>query len=237
MSPLAVLLAAGLTLSTVPGHTDVPQFARYAPLPVTATNVLDTNLLAGMTIEYYLDTIIRLMRPSSLYLQLSAINRETIEQLDKEARHMARQSTLVELFRAHISYDMNGDFTINRSEIEESLRRALPEMERVEALGLASTAADRMDREVEAFMNNDLDGDGTVTLPELSVMADRASVNSQGQPYMRETINALLALDPNGDGRLTTRELSDLAEAYFLALDTNGDLVISEDERKARPSP
>ena len=80
----------------------------------------------------------------------------------------------------------------------------------------------------ERIMENDADGDGSISRREFETMlAARGGRAQQNGGRIFERIDA------NGDGQIAGAELDRIVEMQAKRLDTNGDGIISEAERQA----
>ncbi len=178
-----------------------PENAAAATIP----DALLASIRAGTTIEQYIASTIAPIRQADR--DQDGLDHADIERLQIIARARDRANGIGQVLR----YDLDGDFTVTRTELAQSANGD-PEQ-------LSPMLASLLKR-------YDSDGDGRITLEEAanSALRNRDTDTS---------LENLLALDPDGDGRLTATELRFVAQNAFAIVDSDGDGVISKEEDAA----
>lgn len=115
-----------------------------------------------------------------------------------------------------MGFDGNFDGQVTRREVYE----------RFEASQSFDTTP--LDSRVSKIMEGDLNGNGIISITEMSAMEDIKKLSSKNNtPFL------LLELDPNGDGVLTGLEFKKILTKAFRTVDVNRDDILSDDELEA----
>ena len=161
---------------------------------------------------------------SHLLMQIRQNGRDqhSIDQTDIDA---AREKRLIEEKRrkvqSYLLYDMNFDGQVTRDEIAQTLQNNdkpnNPDL------------SDHLEKQISGFMKADIDGNGIISLSEMSTLDEK---NSTRRTRRLDEFEDLLKLDPNKDGKLTVQELEKIARETFDKIDINKDGIASVDELK-----
>ncbi len=139
----------------------------------------------------------------------NSLDRQDIDNLLKKEIDSRRREHFISLVR----YDLNFDGRVTRDEIKETLSQT-----------------EHYDRRINDIMKADKDGDGILTLKEMSALPEEQHAHSDSKI---NSLAELLALDPDHDGKLTAIELESLAHKVYRTVDENSDGTLSQDELQA----
>lgn len=176
--------------------------------PSSPDSILLAQLRSNLSIERYLADLLEPLR--NLSRSGDALTAADVAFEQRKSLVDARARSLAEVMR----YDLDGDQVVTEAEGMQSQRQQ---------------TGDRYPPRLEnIFNNNDLNGDGKITIAEIyAAAADNSRV------YGATRLDAVLAMDPNKDGRLTVVELAALGRAAFARVDTDGNGMISATEIEA----
>ncbi len=155
-------------------------------------------------------------------IRQAARDHKSLTQQDvDDAKQRAVDARRRQQFQQVVRYDLNRDGQVTSEEV-----RRVYLQEREERGENAQGCEDEANRFIKTY---DVDGDGIISLAEMSALPANQRENYQ----QNGNIEALLELDPNHDGKLTVEELEILARNAFATIDTDGNGVASPDELQA----
>lgn len=190
--------------------------AVYAESPKSIKDYPDIITKAMSRSNFYEDTVSNVFRSADIneannYL-LSA---ETLKKKEAEYKQQKRTSQISQL----LSMDNDNSGTVSKKEIEDSLvarSRGLNER--------------YMERQLEQYNAYDKNQDGVIDFTEMRELSEQVT---QGFERQLTPLRQLLEQDPNNDQKVTAGELREITSAAFKLVDSNGDLALSAEEKKA----
>lgn len=212
---LGGVIAAPFLHTSAFAKSEPERYGSYAEIP----SILKTR--SSSYKEQYISNILANIRQYGRTKM--AIDAEDVKGFMERDARQRRISKINEFVR----YDLDFNGEVTRDEIEDAIKA---EYANYSGFGEYRTYDDtRTSRVMTEFLKFDVNGDQVVTYQEIG-----SSPFVSNQTTVRNSpITDLLALDPNSDGVLTLDELKNLAERAFATLDSDGDGIISQSERKA----
>lgn len=212
---LGGVIAAPFLHTSAFAKSEPERYGSYAEIP----SILKTR--SSSYKEQYISNILANIRQYGRTKM--AIDAEDVKGFMERDARQRRISKINEFAR----YDLDFNGEVTQDEVEDAIKA---EYANYSDFGEYRTYDDtRTNRVMTEFLKFDVNGDQVVTYQEIG----SAPFVSDRTPVRSRPITDLLALDPNSDGVLTLDELKNLAERAFSTLDSDGDGIISQSERKA----
>jgi len=223
MTPVAAL--AGMLLAAPAAS------AQQRPLPGPAEQFFSRSISPGLRLEQYISALRIEFRVLDADRDgvLTAADRDRMQQ--QFAAGM-RASAIIHLMSA----DLDGDGVVTREEVIKYVTSTVGAGAPHET---EEARRRRIDREVAAHMQADLNHDGVIDAAEMQAYAKQNA--SFRQTLTNPALDAALTLAT--DGKVTFADYAAAAERVFRAVDTDGDGTISQQEldawraRMRPPSP
>lgn len=190
-------------------YYDGETYADYAAIP----QALRQSLRRSGFIEAYINQTVGFVRRYGE--DKNTFTRADMQSLQEKEIKSARNRQFTSLIR----HDENFDAVVTESEIRHSLKSM--DSRRTD---------DWIDRQARTQMKHDIDGNGEITLREMSTLDEK--LRAQASKRSQDKYESYLSLDPNGDGVLTVAELDMLARKAFATIDADGDGILTDDDRR-----
>jgi Ca2+-binding EF-hand superfamily protein len=173
--------------------------------------------MANYEEQYVFQALATIRQNAADYVSLSASDLKVVEEKKVQGQ---RQRQVQSLMR----YDTDVDGKITRDEVEQSLSSSRHSKQTYKEDAINKT------------MQADLDKDDVLTREEIVKFADQElkELSKKYKKYNRQgnQLEDILDLDPNNDKKLTVDELKSLAIKAFRTVDSDGNGILSEDEKK-----
>lgn len=205
-----VLLSAFPNIS--PARAEQPE--RYnspSDIPAVLIKILGR---ANYEEQYVSQALAIIRKNASDHVSLTATDLKAVK--EKQVKEQ-RQRQVQKFMR----YDTDVDGKVTRDEVEQSFSSS------------GNSNQKYRDRAIKNVMQADLDEDDVLTREEIVKFADQELEKKAARYNRRENqTENVLALDPNNDNKLTIDELKGLTIKAYRTIDSDGDGVLSEGERK-----
>lgn len=189
--------------------------------PRNIPDVLRQKILRAEYLEKYIADVVSVMRRKNLAVQNNRITKESLQAAAKENAKRELDRVRAQRRSSMIVYDLDFDGAVTKAEVIKYLsdKQFRGKSQKV------------IEGRAKQIMQSDLNKDGTISYREMSTIssAQKARIEKlKGKPTLQ---HQYFQLDPNKDGTLTIDELKRLAHKAFYTIDSNGDNMISPEEK------